>query len=266
MEPERRPQFAYSEQMAAMLDEEKRRLKAGKILAVLEHALGRQDLSGLIALDVGCSAGYIIDELANSGAIAHGVDIDEGGVERAKSRFGHHVTFHVADAEHLPFADGSVDVVIFNHIYEHVVDPAKVVQEIYRVLAEGGIGYFGLANRLGLIEPHYKLPFLSWLSPRLSDGYVRLTRRADNYYERLRSRRSLKQLFSAFDAWDYTMPVLADPALFSGKDVVPSVVSHLPIFMYRAFMPLIPTYIWVGFKRPTTPAGASGRVKPARVR
>ena len=34
-------QLAYSEQMAAMLDETKRRKKAQKILAVVRHALGR---------------------------------------------------------------------------------------------------------------------------------------------------------------------------------------------------------------------------------
>lgn len=265
MPQERRPQLAYSEQMAAMLDEEKRRRKAAKILAVLRHALGRSDLSGLTALDVGCSAGYITDELAKAGATAHGVDIDEGGVARARARFGDHVKFHLADAEHLPFEDGSIDVVTFNHIYEHVVDPVAVVTEIRRVLSDRGVAYFGLANRLGLIEPHHKLPFLSWLPPGLADAYVRVTRKGDHYYERLRTRSTLKKMLSDFDAWDYTIPVLADPALFSGKDVVPGMVARLPKVAFRVLMPLIPTYIWVGFKRPTSPVGSGGRIPPSRV-
>ena len=57
-----RSSAAYSDQMAAMLDEAKRRQKAAKILAVVRHALGRPDLTGLRALDVGCSAGFIADE------------------------------------------------------------------------------------------------------------------------------------------------------------------------------------------------------------
>ena len=50
----RAEQLAYSELMGAMLDERKRRQKAQKILAVVRHALGRDHLAGLRALDVGC--------------------------------------------------------------------------------------------------------------------------------------------------------------------------------------------------------------------
>ena len=126
MASERKEQLAYSEQMAAMLDEDKRRQKAAKILAVLRHALGRDDLSGLRAVDVGCSAGFIADELAGAGATTHGVDIDEPGLARARARFGDRVTFHCAPGDAMPFEDGSVDVVVLNHIYEHVVDPDAV--------------------------------------------------------------------------------------------------------------------------------------------
>ena len=60
-----------------MLDEDKRRTKAAKLIAVVRHALGVPDLSGLTALDVGCSAGFIADELALAGARTTGIDIDE---------------------------------------------------------------------------------------------------------------------------------------------------------------------------------------------
>ena len=262
---ERKPQLDYSAQMAAMLDEEKRRQKAAKILAVLRHALGRPDLRGLTALDVGCSAGYIADELAGAGATTHGIDIDEGGVARAKERFGANVTFHLGDGEHLPFEDDSIDVVVLNHIYEHVVDPAAVVAEIHRVLSPDGVAYFGLANRLGVIEPHHKLPFLSWLPPRGGDAYVRLTRKGDHYYERLRTRPSLKKLLRAFDLWDYTVPVLADPQRYSGGDIVPGIAARLPQASFRVLMPIVPTYLWVGFKTPHTPVGTDGSTPPRRV-
>ena len=42
----REEQLAYSELMGAMLDERKRRQKAQKILAVVRHALGREDIHG----------------------------------------------------------------------------------------------------------------------------------------------------------------------------------------------------------------------------
>src|SRR6478609_4752187 len=144
MRRRRKEQPSYSETMPAMLDEAGRRRKAAKILAVLLHATGRQDLKGLTALDVGCSAGFIADELALAGAETHGVDIDEPGLVKATERFGERVEFHLADGEHLPFPDDHFDVVVFNHIYEHVVDPEAVVREIHRVLATGGLVYLGL--------------------------------------------------------------------------------------------------------------------------
>jgi len=266
MADERTEQLAYSEQMAAMLDEHARRRKAAKLLAVLRHALGREDLSGLTAVDVGCSAGFIADELALAGAHTHGVDIDVPGLSKAAARFGDRVQFVCANGERLPFADGGADVVVLNHIYEHVVDPEAVVRDIHRVLSEDGVLYLGLANRLGIIEPHYKLPFLSWLPHgRLADRYVRAFGRADHYYERFRTRRGLKKLFAAFDVWDYTLPVLADAPAFSGDDMVPGVVGRLPERALAATLPLVPTYIWVAFKKPHQPSGGRLRSSPRRV-
>ncbi|HWO51653.1 MAG TPA: class I SAM-dependent methyltransferase, partial [Ornithinibacter sp.] len=90
---DREEQLAYSETMAKMLDEEGRRQKAAKIVAVVQHALGVESLTGLRAVDVGCSAGFIADELALAGAATSGVDIDEPGLAKARARFGERVDF-----------------------------------------------------------------------------------------------------------------------------------------------------------------------------
>ena len=98
----REEQLAYSETMAKMLDEQARRQKAAKLIAVVRHALGVQRLDGLCALDVGCSAGFIADELALAGATTTGVDIDEPGLAKARARFGERVDFRVARGDALP--------------------------------------------------------------------------------------------------------------------------------------------------------------------
>jgi SAM-dependent methyltransferase len=270
---ERVAQLEYSEFQSAMLDESKRRRKAAKIIAVLEHFQG--PLGGLTVGDVGCSAGFIADELAGAGA-KHtlGIDIDVPGLRRAADRFGARVAFVCGDGTALPFPDGSVDVLVFNHIYEHVVDPDAVVAEMHRVLSADGVLYLGLGNRLGVMEPHYKLPFLSYLPPGLADRYVRLSGRADHYYERFRTRRGLRRMLRAFHVWDYTFPVLATPTAFAGSELFPgplgrvaqAVLARTPRTLLRLLLPVVPTYLWVATKTPRHPVGATLPQPPERVR
>ncbi len=47
----------------------------------------------------------------------------------------------ICDAHDLPFQDGSFDVVVCQAVLEHVLDPARVVDEIHRVLAADGLVY-----------------------------------------------------------------------------------------------------------------------------
>ncbi len=45
---------------------------------------------------------------------------------------------HYVDVTNMPFADGSFDVVLCSHVFEHVPDDRKAVSEVHRVLAPGG--------------------------------------------------------------------------------------------------------------------------------
>lgn len=47
----------------------------------------------------------------------------------------------------LPFEDGSFDVVFYHHVIEHVSDPAASLDELWRILAPGGLIYVGTPNR-----------------------------------------------------------------------------------------------------------------------
>lgn len=258
----REEQLAYSETMAKMLDEQARRQKAAKLIAVVRHALGVQRLDGLRALDVGCSAGFIADELALAGATTTGVDIDEPGLAKARARFGDRVDFRVARGEALPFDDDTMDIVVLNHIYEHVVDPEAVVADIHRVLRPGGVLYLGIGHRWQVIEPHHRLPFLSWLPRGAADRYMRLTGKGEHYYERYYTPAGLRRLFADFDVWDYTVPVLSDPSAFAAGDNVPAWSSRVPPAVFRAALPLVPTYVWAAFTGASTPSGPALRVAP----
>lgn len=261
----RQAQLEYSELQDAMHDEQSRRGKAAKILAVLRHFLGREDLTGLLALDLGCSTGFISDELAAAGATVVGLDIDVPGLAAARLRFGGRCRFVCADGARLPLADTSVDVVIFNMIYEHVLDPDAVMAEIRRVIRPSGVAYLGFANKWGIVEPHYNLPFLSYLPQRWADRYVAASGRADRYHEQFRTPSGLRRMARGLTVWDYTWTVLAEPDRFAARDVVPRRVAWVPVGLWRALRLLVPTFLWVGTPGGGAPAGPATSEPPHRV-
>lgn len=255
-------QLAYSELQSAMHDEVGRRKKATKIVRVISHFLGRSDLAGLTALDIGCSTGFVADALHEAGAEVTGLDIDDPGLARARERFGSKIAFLNASGDAIPMPAQSVDIVIFNHIYEHVVDADAVMADIRRVLRPDGLVYLGLGNRLGIMEPHYKLPFLSWLPKQIAHRYVRSTGRAASYYETFRPRRGLKKMCIGLSIWDYTYTVLTDSRGFGADDMVPARLSSAPPIIWRLAAPVIPTFIWVGTPGARQPTGPETRVSP----
>ena len=261
----RRPQLCYSEIEARCLDEQTRRRKAAKLISVLTHFLGRDRLDGLRTLDLGCSAGFICDELAAAGAEVTGVDIDTSGLRLAAGRFGDRVRFLCGDGSALPLADGSMDIVVLNHVYEHVVDPDAVIAETRRVLAPGGVAYLGLGNRLWIMEPHHRLPALSYLPPTLADGYLRLTGRGRHYHERYRTRWGLRRMLRGFHVWDYTLSVVAAPERFHAAGELPAPLGRLPSAVLRPILPVAPTYLWIATLTPMSPQGPKLPVAPIRL-
>lgn len=47
-----------------------------------------------------------------------------------------------ADICNLPFEDNEYDIILCNHVLEHIPDDTKAMQELYRVLKPGGMGIF----------------------------------------------------------------------------------------------------------------------------
>ena len=89
----------------------------------------------------------------------HSLDIGDERVETEGYNFQ-----QVTDP-HLPFPDKTFDIVLSNHVIEHVGDTPEQrvhVAEIHRVLKDDGLLYLATATRWLVIEPHYRLPFLSW--------------------------------------------------------------------------------------------------------
>ncbi len=53
-----------------------------------------------------------------------------------------------ADICNLPFENNSYDIILCNHVLEHIPDDTKAMQELYRVLKPGGMGIFQIPQDL----------------------------------------------------------------------------------------------------------------------
>ena len=81
-------------------------------------------------LDVGCGTGAITVDLAeHTGGHVIGVDIDEAKLEEARKVLSHvpNVEFRNADAQDLPFDDGTFDLVVFNLVLIYVPDQQRAL-------------------------------------------------------------------------------------------------------------------------------------------
>jgi ubiquinone/menaquinone biosynthesis C-methylase UbiE len=91
-------------------------------------------------LEVGVGAGTDHLRFARAGALCAGVDLSEASVETTRRRLEAEQLssdLHVADAENLPFADESFDVVYSWGVIHHTPDTARSAREILRVLRPG---------------------------------------------------------------------------------------------------------------------------------
>jgi len=108
---------------------------------------------GAAVLDIGCGAGVdaiIAAKLTRPTGMVTGIDLVPEMLAKAKENARlagvDNALFQESGAEQLPFSDNSFDVVISNGVFNLVVDKAKALGEVLRVLKPGG--QFMLADQV----------------------------------------------------------------------------------------------------------------------
>jgi SAM-dependent methyltransferase len=150
-------------------------------------------------LDVGCGAGQIPIPAAHGGVRAYGIDIASNLIKHARQRAeaeGVVVRFDEGDAEQLPYADASFDVVTSLVGAMFAPRPEKVAAELARVCRPGGRLCMANWTPTGMVGLMFKqvaahvppppglTPPVLWgdedtILERLGDGFsdIRLTRK-----------------------------------------------------------------------------------------
>jgi len=97
------------------------------------------------AADLGCGPGQLVIEMAEQAPDLHitGIDLADEVLQKAegyaqRSGVGAQVSFRKGDAQAIPFADDSLDLVISTLSLHHWTDPVQALDEIARVLRPGG--------------------------------------------------------------------------------------------------------------------------------
>jgi len=114
-----------------------------KRVRLILHYLNPRAKDGI--LEVGCGAGNILEKITG-GSLLVGIDISEFILQKAGNRLKNRTTLLKADAENLPFKDGSFNKIYCSEVLEHLLRPERVVKEISRILKSEGLFILSVPN------------------------------------------------------------------------------------------------------------------------
>ena len=149
-----------------------RNLKAKKILEIISKNKKIDKKTSILSVGVG--SGLMEDYVKSLG-------IDIKGVDVVDSRLKKSFSFKLIINEKLPFKENTFDIIISNHVIEHVLNQDKHLAEMKRTLKHNGLIYLATPNKYSIIEPHYKIPLLSWFNQKQADKIIRLFKRNDYF-------------------------------------------------------------------------------------
>lgn len=230
----------------AALDSMGRAPKAEKIYRLLGvDGLPRP----LRVLEVGCGSGiiaaYFAWQLGARGGQVSAVDVMDQRVTREGYQFQR------VDGTDLPFEDASFDVVISNHVIEHVGDESDQLahlRELKRVLGPSGLGYLAVPSRWQIVEPHFQLAFLSWLPRQARTPYLRWRGKGDFYDCEPLTCAALESYFRASGLQFRSLFVPALRAFASDEQAdsaIAKVVARLPNSLLGKMGRFSPTHVYL---------------------
>ncbi|WP_197427528.1 class I SAM-dependent methyltransferase [Bradyrhizobium retamae] len=121
----------------------KRRLYVERVLGRELARRGKGRAARL--LDLGCGDGNHLVWLKRFAEDLYGCDYNVVRLARARAR-DQDATLFLADILDFPAADGTFDVVFFNHVIEHIPDDSAALASVARILAPGGLLVLGTPN------------------------------------------------------------------------------------------------------------------------
>lgn len=105
-------------------------------------------------LEIGFGEGYGSNMISEFTKSVIGLDVNEDAVNFAQEKYGtSNCSFQKYDGGKLPFEDKRFDSVVSYQVIEHIDDDRSYLQQIHRVLKDGGTFYLTTPNRLHRLKP-----------------------------------------------------------------------------------------------------------------
>ncbi len=199
---------------------------------VVPPAFQGAGLANATVMELGSGTGFFLLNLMQSGIGSTGIvtDLSSGMVSvavRNGKNLNLNVTGLVADAERLPFADSSVDLVVGHAVLHHVPDLDALFTEVNRVLRPGGRFVFcGEPTQKGDAVARVLSRLTWWTSTRVTKFPLLANKWARPAHELTASSREAA-LESMVDIHTFDPDELARVALRSGCVDVSTVTQEL---------------------------------------
>ena len=116
------------------------------------------------ALEIGCGSGVLLRGLAQVGWDAEGIEVDPIAAQLAREVSGQPV--REGDFRKIALQSGSYDLVVLNHVLEHLEDPIFALTRTRELLAPGGRVALFYPNPAALGAKIYGAEWLAWDVPR----------------------------------------------------------------------------------------------------
>lgn len=218
-------------------DFDSRLSKAQNILYALER-YGKVSSNSKV-LNIGTGSG-IMDSYIGNKVRLFSVDVTDERQNKNNYRFK-----KVKDTL-LPFPSNYFDFIISNQTIEHIFPFEKLrhLKESYRVLKRGGIMYLATPNKYSLIEPHYKLPALSFLPKLLANFMVKKFRSNDHYDVSPLSYLNIKKYSEqAGFIHKNILPLMIKDSKFHKSGLLITILKFLPYFLIDTLTWLSPSFV-----------------------
>lgn len=179
----------------------------------------RPEQAGARVLDVGCGVGQVVARLQEAGFEAHGVDVSEPSIARARQFCQRCMVY---DGKRLPYPDAHFAAAGALNVLEHVEQAEEFIQDIVRVVEPGG--------KVVISSPN----FMRVLGFRDYHPHMRGLRHKWRNWNRLMAKRRQMRTKPSAVRFDRMVPIVKEPFEPDDDAIIATNALEIAFFLEQA--------------------------------